>query len=302
MKLPKDLHRLDVFNLTAEHGSFTKAAQALDISASMVSQHISKLETQLETKLFNRSTRVVRLTESGRLLYTASQDVFRRLEAALSNIDEVKQVPRGNIRINTQSNFAEIYLIPLLKQFSQNFPEVGFELIISDDVKDLRQESIDISFTVGQIENSDYYATRLNEFGLTICASPKYLEGKKHPKVLADLKDHDCILLSVLKDKNSWSFYNAKDELETIYLSTKAFTNSGIALKSMVESGLGIARIPDFIVRKSIDEGSLVELLPDYYSHRLSIYAVYHQQLHDSSFTIRSFVKFVKERLVLNKG
>jgi len=297
MNRPKDLHRLDVFHLTAKNKSFTKAAEGLNISGSMVSQHISKLENQLDIKLFNRSTRLVRLTEAGRLLYQASQDVFDRLEVAVSNIDDVKFEPSGVIRISAQSNFAMLYLIPLMNEFSQRFPDIGFDLLLDDQVQDLRQQSIDISFTVGEIENSDYYAIKLQEFELLICASPDYLLNREIPKTLEDLKNHSCILLSTLKNMNVWSFYNPDAELESVYIRSKTTTNSGQALEALARSGAGIAILPDLFAANALQNGSLIKLLPDYYSEKLCVYAVYHQQLHRTSFTIRCFIEFIEDAM-----
>lgn len=288
------LHRLDVFYEVAQTGSFSQAALALNISGSMASQHISKLERQLDVKLFHRNTRVVRLTEAGKILYQASDEVFDRLNRARNTIDEVQRTPRGLIRISSQSNFAELYLIPLLAEFQAMHKAVSFDLNIDDQVLDLREKAIDVSFTVGRVQDSDYYATKLMGFDLILCASPDYLKRHTTPTRLDQLLEHTVIGINTVKEGSHISFYNAQGQLESVPISKAAQTNSGLALKAMLCSGIGCATIPDFIVRDKLKSGELVQFLSDYTLPNMGIYAVCNQQLKKESYTVRSFVRFMR--------
>jgi DNA-binding transcriptional LysR family regulator len=230
-------------------------------------------------------------------LFAASQEIFSRMEQVISSIDEAQKKPRGSIRISVQSNFAVLYLIPIINEFCQIYPEIGFDLNIDDKVEDLRQQQIDISFTVGEIEDSAYYSLPLKKFTRIPCGAIAYLEKAGTPTRLEDFQNHRFVSLSLLKNQNTLSLFNAAGVEETVYLNSSIQASSGLALAELLKSGSGLAVMPSFIVEDLINEGKLRRVLPGYYSREYGVFAVYHQKLQQSSYTIRSFIQFVQDAM-----
>ena len=287
-------HRLDVFHHIAKYNSFTRAAQKLALSPSMISQHVAKLEAHLGVKLLNRTTRIIALTPSGEKLFAATTQMFETLDSALSDIHQIKNEPTGRIVINSQSDFGEKCLIPLANQFRLKYPHVSIDISLDDQVQDLIEQHIDVSFSLGTLRDSNYHAIKLGQFDTVLCASARYAKDNSLPQSLDELQQHNFIQLSVLKNPKKWTFVNQNKQKETIKLDGDISTNSSRGLQAFVREDSGIAAIPDFIIAEELKRKELVRVLPQYSVPALGIYAVYNDRVR-LPFVVRTFVNYVQK-------
>jgi DNA-binding transcriptional LysR family regulator len=294
MKTIKLPHRLDVFYLTARHGSFTQAANVLDITSSMVSQHVAKLEDELGAKLLNRTTRRLSLTLAGEQLFNTCRDVFDRLDQGLSEIHQIQSEPAGHVVVNAQTDFGEKYIIPLSYKFMQIYPKITVDIQLDDEVRDLQQNQIDVSFTLGKLRDSNYRAIKLGDFETILCASSGYLKKHTQPNVLSDLHNHHYVLMSAINNPRKWAFRGPGNTTEKITLSGGIMTNSSQGLQAFVKAGAGIAILPEIFIRDSLRSGDLKRVLPQHCLPAQGIYAVYsdRQRL---PFCVRTFIDFIKK-------
>ena len=287
-------HRLDIFHYIVKYNSFTHAAEKLGLSPSMVSQHIAKLESELNVKLLNRTTRLIALTPSGEKLFAATTQVFEILDSSLSEINKIQNEASGHLVINSQSDFAEKCLITLANQFREKYPRVSIDINLDDQVQDLVQQHIDISFTLGVLRDSNYHAIKLGGFETILCASAEYAKRHKLPKILSELSQHNFIQLSVLKNPNKWTFIDSNNQREKVILEGNISTNSSRGLQAFVRESAGIAAIPDFIIEDELDSKEFVRVLPQYSVPALGVFAVYNDRVR-LPFVVRSFIKHVQE-------
>ena len=294
LKLP---HRIDVFHYTVKFGSFTQAADFMNLTSSMVSQHVAKLEDELDAKLLNRTTRRLSLTTAGEHLYQASRDIFDRLEEALTEIHQIQSEPAGRVVVNSQSDFGAKFIIPLAHKFMQMYPKIIIEIQLDDEVRDLQQNQIDVSFTLGRLKDSNYRAVKLGDFETILCASKHYLKKYGHPKVLNDLHNHQYILMSAIYNPRKWTFYGPDNQSEKITLKAGIMTNNSQGLQAFVNAGAGIAILPDIFIQDSLKSGDLLRVLPQYSLPAQGVYAVYNDRIR-LPFCVRTFIDFIKKEFV----
>lgn len=287
-------HRIDVFHQTVIHHSFAQAAKSLNISTSMVSQHIAKLESELGTKLFNRTTRIISLTPAGEKLSKAAANIYDVLDNVLSDIHQIQNEPSGKITINSQSDFGVTRLIPLTNTFLQRYPRVSVDINLDDKVQDLTRQKIDVSFRLGKLQDSNYHAIKLGEFDTILCASAQYVAKHGYPKQVQDLKNHPFISLSILPNADRWVFTSSDNSTESVTLNSTVSTNSSRGLQAFVAEDMGYAIIPDFIIDDKLKNGQFVRILPKYCIPTFGIYAVYHERVR-LPFAVRSFINHVKQ-------
>lgn len=290
MKIP---HRLDVFHCVVQLQSFSKAADALGLTSSMVSQHIAKLEKEVGARLFNRTTRLIALTQAGERLFKASESVFTNLEQALSDIHAFQHELSGTITVNAQSDFGARCLIPLVMQFMQQHPKVMIDVILDDEIRDHAQHGIDLSLTIGQLNDSSYHAVKLGEVTPLLCVSRHYLECHKAPKTLKQAKRCDHVALGLLHQPHSWVFFDKKKQRHLINFNQGKVVHSSQALYAFVKAGAGLGVLLDFIARDDLQKGELVHLLPEYSLSSVGLYAIYQNREHLPA-RIRTLLEFLK--------
>jgi DNA-binding transcriptional LysR family regulator len=287
------LDGVSVFVGVVNAGSFTAAAQALGHSTSYVSKEITRLEKRLGSRLLNRTTRTISLTDAGRAYYERSNQIVIDAENAERSINQLQEKPSGLLRINAPGSFGFNYLLDVLPQFMHRYPDVKLEVEFNDRIIDVVSEGYDVVIRVGDIKDSNLVARKFTSSRGVVVASPDYLKRKGCPKRVEDLVQHDCIAYSLLPTPTLWSFY--KDGVRTnVTVDPRAMCNSSVIEVAMVVQGIGITRLPLFTCEKEVASGDLKTILEDYDEVKFDVYAVYpHRQYLTAK--VRAFVDFIVE-------
>jgi len=286
---------MQVFAQVVEAGSFAKAADRLGMSTSAASRHVAELEAHLQTRLLNRTTRRVSLTESGRAFYERSVQLLADLQEAEEEASSAAVVPRGTIRLTTSVNFGVRHVAPAIAAFSAAHPDVRFDVSLADRVVDLVEEGFDIAIRIGTPGADNLVARKLGETRLVPCASPAYLERHGAPKTPAELVHHNCFTYEYVIPRNLWRFRDRSGAEQAVRVSGTLHSNNGDLLAEVAARDGGIVFEPAFIVGPDVRAGRLVPLLQDFVPPPVPIYAVYPSRKHLSA-KVRRFVEFLVER------
>jgi DNA-binding transcriptional LysR family regulator len=284
-----------VFSQVVELGGFSKAAEHLGLSTTATSRHVADLEAHLQTRLLNRTTRRVSLTESGRAFYERCVQVLADLEEAEQEASRAAVVPRGTIKLTAPVNFGVRHLAPAIADFLAEHAEVRFDVSLSDRIVDLVEEGFDLGIRVGTAGPEHLVARKLGETRVVPCASPEYLARRGAPQTPEDLQRHDCFTYEYVTPKNVWRFRDPAGGERAVRVGGRLHSNNGDLLAEAAARGAGIVLEPAFIVGPEVRAGRLVPLLQDYVPAPAPIYAVYPSRKHLSA-KVRRFVDFLVER------
>ena len=274
-------------------GSFTAAAHALGHSTSYVSKVITRLENRLGSRLLNRTTRTISLTDAGRAYYERCSQIVIDAENAERSINQLQDTPRGLLRINAPGSFGSRHLHDVLAQFMHRFPEVKLEVEFNDRLIDVVAEGFDVVIRVGEIKDSNLVARKFTSSKAVVVASPDYLERKGSPEKAEDLLQHDCISYSLLPAPNQWDFYK-NGVRSTVTVSPRVMCNSSAIEVSMAVQGIGVTRVPLFTCEQEVKSGELQTVMNNYDELLFDVYAVYpHRQYLTAK--VRAFVDFLVE-------
>jgi len=290
------LDGIAVFIGVINTGSFTAAAHALGHSTSYVSKEVTRLEKRLGSRLLNRTTRTISLTDAGRAYYERCSQIVIDAENAERSINQLQEKPSGLLRINAPASFASKELFVVLSQFMHRYPSVKLEVELNDRLIDVVAEGYDVVIRVGEIKDSNLVARKFTSSKGVVVASPDYLKRKGCPKQVEDLTQHDCIAYSLLPTPTQWVFY--KDGVRSsVTVDPRAMCNSAALEVAMVVQGLGITRLPLFTCEQEVASGDLQIILEGYDQIKYDVYAVYpHRQYLTAK--VRAFVDFVVDAFV----
>lgn len=289
------LTSMQVFVAVVETGSFAAAAERLDLSRAMVTRHVMNLENRLGTRLLNRTTRRLSLTEAGVAYFERCQQVLADVEEADAIASQFGETPRGRLRINAALSFGVRYVAPLLAEYLQHYRDVTVDLALNDRVVDLIDEGYDVAIRIGALAPSNLVARKIGATRLVVCGSPAYFARQGWPRTPADLSQHTCCGYSYWTTPNEWPFTDAAGRTEVIHVKGSLSANNGDALCAAAVNGAGLIYEPAFIVADDLDAGRLQAVLTEYETRELGIYAVYASRRHLSA-KVRSFVDFLAAR------
>jgi DNA-binding transcriptional LysR family regulator len=284
-----------VFAQVAESGSFSAAADKLGLSATATSRHVAELEAHLHTRLLNRTTRRVSLTESGRAFYERSVQLLADLEEAEQEASRAAVVAPGPLKRTAAVNFGVRHVAPAIAAFLAAHSEVRFDVSLSDRVVDLVEEGFDLAIRIGAPGSDNVVARKLGETRLVPCASPAYLAAHGAPQVPEDLARHNCFTYEYVSPRNVWRFRDPGGAERAVRVSGNLHSNNGDLLAEVAARDAGIVFEPAFIVGPEVRAGRLVPLLQDFDPQATPIYAVYPSRKHLSA-KVRLFVDFLLER------
>lgn len=267
------MHQLEpivAFMRVAELGSYTRAAEALNLSRTRVSRLVMALEETLGVRLIQRTTRRLHLTAEGERYLAHAQTIVQALDEAAADVGSGVSEMRGRLRINGPMSFGVGYLSPLVASFMAQHPGLDVRLDLNDRRVDLLEEGYDVAIRIGSLPDSSLVARRLTRCRMLFCASPDYLAKHGVPANIEALKQHQCLHYRSGPTPGDWRFGN-------ITLSTHGplESNNGDVLTHVAEAGLGIAHQPSFLVTESIIEGRLIPILTDLTPRMLDIHALY---------------------------
>lgn len=293
---------LAIFVAVVESGSFSRAAEQLDLANSAVSRAVKKLEMKLGVSLLNRTTRQLSLTEEGERYFRRVQQILQEMAAAENELMETRQTPRGLLRIDAATPVMLHLLMPLIKPFRERYPEMTLSLVSSETFINLIERKVDVAIRAGTLTDSSLRARPLFTSFRKLIASPDYLEQYGLPGCVEDLKDHICLGFSETASLNRWPVAQSDGQLYDI--KPGMTSNSGETLKQLCLNGNGIACLSDYMINQEIAEGRFIELLADkLLPVEMPFSAVYYSDRAVST-RIRAFIDFLSEHVKqpLHKG
>jgi LysR family transcriptional regulator, regulator for bpeEF and oprC len=247
------------FVAVVDMGSFSKASQMLESSQSTVSKHIAALERRLHTRLFNRTTRLLALTDEGAAFYENALSALAALDEAEASVGGLGKI-QGTIRVSLPLTLAESHVIPLFAKFLQSHPAMEIDVRLSDHALNLVADNLDFSIRVGQLGDSQLIARKIGMARRVAVAAPDYLAGAGTPTHPADLVDHSCIIYSLLSTGPNWSFTDGS----SVAVKGNFCADNPNALRSAALSGIGIAVNARWLFKDDLESGKLIEVLPAY--------------------------------------
>ncbi|KMQ73186.1 LysR family transcriptional regulator [Marinobacter subterrani] len=279
------------FVTVVNEGTFTRAAERLEMSPQLVSKYVSQLETHLGVRLLNRTTRKIHLTEAGTQYHQRAQQVLNDIDDMENQLDDLHTQAQGLLRISAPVSFAIRHMAPLLSEFQKMHPGVSIDLQLNDRKVDIVEEGFDIALRIGHLKSSSLIAKRLAPIRLVLCASPTYLEQHGTPGHPQDLANHQYLRYSYM-DMDTGPSVQKWLQARGRRTGGEMVSNNGDVLVESAKAGAGIALQPTFIAGAAIKEGKLQMLLPEYEPEPMALYAVYaHRQLLASK--VRSFIDFI---------
>ena len=255
-------------------GSFVGAADELDISKAAISRQVADLEARLGVRLLNRTTRRLSLTEDGEVFYSRAKELLGSLEEMEAEVAARRGQAVGVLKVTAPVSFGLLQLAPKWPGFMAKHPQVRLEVMLADRFVDLVEEGVDLAVRIARLESSSLVSRKLSSTRLVLCASPKYLKRHGRPRHPADLARHAVIAYSLLSVGDDWQF-TGPEGLVQVRVEPRMRTNSGDTCRAAALGHEGIVLEPSFMVADDIAAGTLVQLLPEYRSLELGIYAVY---------------------------
>ncbi|WP_051244446.1 LysR family transcriptional regulator [Thalassobaculum salexigens] len=268
------LTAMAVFARVAESGGFSRAAESLGISKSAVSKQVSRLEDRFGTRLLNRTTRRISLTEAGERVLEHSRRAIAEFEAAEAEVGAQRDTPSGLLRVSAGVSFGQTELAPELARFLDGCPDLSIDLVLNDRRVDLVEEGYDVALRIGELEDSSMMARRLGSVRSLTAAAPSYLARRGRPQTPADLSAHDCLGYSYLNGGGLWAFEGPPGQIRHKF-KPRLMSNNGTALAAAAEQGLGVVQMPAFIIGDAVRAGRLEEILVEFRKPDVGIYAIY---------------------------
>lgn len=269
------LQAMRVFARVIDSGSFTAAAQALELSTAQVSRLVSDLEASLSTRLLYRTTRRLRLTEAGERYLQRCREILVQVDEAAAEASGAHLTPRGRLRVHSFTGLGTQYLMPLVVRYAELYPQVDVDLSLSQRTPDLLEEGHDVVVThCRELPDSELVAQRLGEVFNVVCAAPDYLCRLGTPSCPEALREHRCLRLLDPVYPGDWVFERA-GERQVISPGDGFQANVSEAMVQAVVAGMGVGLLPNFVAARALREGSLVRVLPEWQLQERSLYALY---------------------------
>ena len=283
------------FRAVVDAGSFVGAAEALGASKAAVSRHVAHLEARLGVRLLHRTTRRLSLTEEGQVFYERSKELLADVAEAELEVSARSGAASGLLRVNAPVSFGVLHLAPLWGLFHTRHPRVTLDVTLVDRVVDLVEEGYDMAIRIAMLPSSTLISKRLASTRVVLCASPGYLQARGTPHHPGELSEHAVISYSYLATKDEWHFEGPQGPVS---VRTNPFmrTNSGDTCRAAALAHQGIVLQPSFLIGQDLAAGTLVELMPQYRSVELGIYAVYPTRRHVAP-KVRALIDFLAEQL-----
>jgi DNA-binding transcriptional LysR family regulator len=283
-----------VFTSVVDAGSFTGAADKLDLSRGMATRYVAQLEEHLGVRLLNRTTRSVSLTEAGNDYNERATQVLTLIEEAEGSVAQKVSVPHGTLRVSSSNAFGAHHLGLAITEYLQQYPGVRVDVTLNDRVVDLIEEGFDLAIRVAARIDPGLVARKLARVRLVACASPGYLKKHGVPRMPEDLVHHHCLTYAYVSSPNEWRF-RRKGVERRVRVSGGLRANSGDILGNAATEDLGVTLQPDFLVFEALRERKLVRVLADWETDELGVFAVYPNRKFLPS-KVRNFIDFLVGR------
>jgi DNA-binding transcriptional LysR family regulator len=303
---PAQLPALAAFAAVARHGSFTRAAGETGVSPSALSQTVRLLETQLNVRLFNRTTRRVALTEAGAQFLARVKPALAALSDAIDALDETRDHPAGTLRVTLPRVASELLVLPHLGEFARRYPQIRLELALDDGFTDLVAEGFDAGIRLGESIAQDMVAIPLGgEVRIAVAGAPSYFERHPRPATPDDLAAHDCLHYRFATSGGlyRWEFARPDDPTRVFDVETRGHfvTNDLRTMVRAAEEGVGLLHVIDDYVRAQLDDGRLVQVL-DAWCPSFRGFYLYTPSRAQMPLKLRALIGFLQEKRGLTIG
>ncbi|MEI6001980.1 LysR family transcriptional regulator [Paraburkholderia bengalensis] len=291
------LQRMRIFARVADAGSLTAAAQQLNLTITNVSRAITDLEAQLNTRLLNRTTRRIALTEAGDRYLQRCVQIFSYIEQAEAEARNAHARPSGRLRVYVWTSFGQHYVVPAAARYRKLYPDVQLELTLSQRIPDLIEDGYDIVLAMAEkAPDSDLVWQWLGSVFSIVCASSKYLERNGIPLAPPDLEVHACMqIINPVTSSTHWTLNGPKGQ-ETVRLKTNFQVNIAEAMAIAVREGMGISLLPVYSAISGLRNREFEWILREYVAQEMHVYALHSPQRYLDA-KIRTWLDFLREEL-----
>lgn len=246
-----------------EAGSLSAAAKRLNIPLATVSRRIAELEAHLGTRMLNRSSRRLGLTEAGRMYVDACRRILEDVDEAERAVMGIHKDPRGQLTVTAPVVFGRVLLMPIIADFLVEYPDIDFKLVLADRLLNLLESDVDVALRIGELGDSSLVATRLGSVRRVTCASPSYLAARGRPERLEDLSQHICVTFDNLASPETWRFSCPRGDVLVPVRSRLVVTTAEAAIDAAA-AGLGLTRLLSYQIAEATHAGRLEMVLEDY--------------------------------------
>jgi DNA-binding transcriptional LysR family regulator len=284
------------FVAVAQSGSFTAAAEVLDTTTTNVSKAISSLEARLQTRLINRTTRRLALTEAGLRYLQRCENILDEVREAEEEAGTAHIMPVGRLKIHAMSAIGNHYVIDAIAKYRETHPSVLFDLTLTNRLPDLLEEGYDMSIVLARdLPDSGFVAQRLGTTYSILCASPAYLKKRGIPDSTSSLCSHDCLrIVNTVMPVENWVF-EGPEGVETVNIPLSPFhVNTADAMTVAITNGMGIGIQPIASAVDGLRAGTLVRVLPEYHFEEFNLFAIYPSRKFVDA-KIKTWVEFLKD-------
>lgn len=296
MRIPVDkLNAMAIFVRVVERGSFSAVARELQTSQPTVSKVLRALESELGGKLIARSTRQLSLTDEGQRYYNECRNILSAVESAELSFQSGRESIAGHLRIGSSVSFGRLQIAPRLAPFLRQHPGLTIDLQLSDQNQDLISEGLDVTFRIGELNDSGLIARHLGFTHRVTVAAPAYLQQHGQPHTPQDLRAHNCLQFNLLSSQNLW-LYEKEGRRHEVRIKGNAQSNNSEAIREMVLAGLGIALSPVWLFSEDLKAGRVTAILSDYVAQSLPMHAVSPANRRQSA-RVRAFVDYMSQAL-----
>lgn len=283
---------MQAFRAVAELGTFTGAAQRLDVSKSVISKQVAALEGHLGVRLLNRTTRRLHLTEAGVQYLERCQSLLGELEDLELSVRDLDARPRGRLRVNAPVSFGHQHLASAIPGLLALHPELEIDLTLNDRHVDLVNEGFDAAVRISRLEDSSLMARRITTSEVWVCGAPAYLDHAGRPERPEDLRAYNCLIYAYAQRAGEWRLTDAEGTEHRVGVAGNLRANNGEILLEAAIQGSGLILIPDFMAGPAVADGRLERLFADCDAGSLGVYVVYPYTRHVSA-KLRAFIDYL---------
>ncbi|WP_434729938.1 LysR family transcriptional regulator [Rhizobium binae] len=287
------LTSLAVFGRVVECGGFSAAARRLNMSVTMVGNHVQSLEDRLGVRLLNRTTRKVSLTETGKYYYERSSQILAELDEADRTASALSTTPRGTLKIYTSGSIVR-FLLPVFSEYMDLYPSISVDFSVGERMVDMIEDGYDLVIRTLPPDSS-LIARKLTPWRHILVCSSAYIDSHPIPTNPADIAEHNCLQYAYYPYGEEWRFEDSEGRQESVKVSGNVVSNNAEMLRFLTLNGRGLFLAPSFVVFDDIAEGRLVKIMPDYRPVEFTINAVYPNRSHLPT-KVRLFIDLLAER------
>ncbi|ANK84866.1 MULTISPECIES: LysR family transcriptional regulator [Rhizobium] len=287
------LTSLAVFGRVVECGGFSAAARRLNMSVTMVGNHVQSLEDRLGVRLLNRTTRKVSLTETGKYYYERSSQILAELDEADRTASALSTTPRGTLKVYTSGSIVR-FLLPVFTEYMELYPSISVDFSVGERMVDMIEDGYDLVIRTLPPDSS-LIARKLTPWRHMLVCSPAYVDSHPLPLKPAEIADHNCLQYAYYPYGDEWRFEDGDGRQESVKISGNVVSNNAEMLRFLTLNGRGLFLAPSFVVFDDIAEGRLIKIMPDYRPVEFTINAVYPNRSHLPT-KVRLFIDLLAER------